>query len=226
MKRILFICLALLTVQPFLAQAEMPAKGEILQFGHYEQDGNPGNGPEPVEWMVLDAQEDAVQLLSLYGLDTIPFENGSYRSQWELCSLRAWLNDSFFADAFTSEEQAAIRLTVVPNDAAQSAPKMNKDGGKDTEDHVFLLSYAEMMRSFPEKETRLCLPTPYAIERGAYTQIRTGGCDWWLRSPGQSGRAAIVKTDMEGFDVMYAEVPSKTRCVRPTMWVYFQKNPQ
>ena len=30
MKRILFICLALLTVQPFLAQAEMPAKGEIL----------------------------------------------------------------------------------------------------------------------------------------------------------------------------------------------------
>ena len=42
--------------------------GDVLAFGHYEQDNNPDNGPEPIEWIVLDVQDGKALLLSRYGL--------------------------------------------------------------------------------------------------------------------------------------------------------------
>ena len=37
--------------------------GSHITFGSYEQDGNVGNGVEPVEWQVLDISGDRAQLL-------------------------------------------------------------------------------------------------------------------------------------------------------------------
>ena len=44
------------------------AVGDIIQFGHYEQDNNLDNGSEAIEWIVLDYDEanHKVLLLSKY----------------------------------------------------------------------------------------------------------------------------------------------------------------
>lgn len=43
-------------------------------FGSYEQDGNTENGPEPIEWLVLEDDGETMTLLSryiLYGIDQV-----------------------------------------------------------------------------------------------------------------------------------------------------------
>lgn len=32
--------------------------GDIIKFGHYEQDGNTANGKEEIEWQVLKVESD------------------------------------------------------------------------------------------------------------------------------------------------------------------------
>ena len=52
--------------------------GSIVAFGRYEQDGNEENGPEEIEWVVLDVQDGKVLLLSKYGLEVKPYNTEHY----------------------------------------------------------------------------------------------------------------------------------------------------
>lgn len=215
---------ALLTLVPGMplfaaAEASAPETGSIVVFGHFEQDNDPDNGPEPVEWLVLDVREDTALLISLRGLECLPYAAENSVNIWRDSSLRAWLNGVFKDSAFTPEEQSIILPTMVANGMDQSPPNVSKTGGEDTEDHVFLLSYAEMMRYFPDRAARACQPSPYAVARGVMEHARTGNCDWWLRSPGDGGRAAIVTLDTADFDVMFPAFTGTAYAVRPALWI-------
>lgn len=63
---------------PAQSKADHPADsvvvGSSIYFGQYEQDNNSGNGPEPIEWIVLDIQDDRALLISKYGLDIQPYK--------------------------------------------------------------------------------------------------------------------------------------------------------
>ena len=74
--------------------------GSIVQYGSYEQDNVLSNGAEPIEWIVLDKQGNKVLLLSRCGLDAIPFHKRLTSVTWAECSLRDWLNTTFFNTAF------------------------------------------------------------------------------------------------------------------------------
>lgn len=63
-----------------------------MKFGHYEQ----GNGIEPIEWVILKMEGTKVFLLSKYALDYQPYHDTFEPVTWENCSLRKWLNESFF----------------------------------------------------------------------------------------------------------------------------------
>ena len=68
-------------------------------FGSYEQDGNTENGPEPIEWLVLEDDGETMTLLSryiLYGIDQV-------RSDY--------LDVDFLDDAFSPHEQKALLRT-------------------------------------------------------------------------------------------------------------------
>lgn len=207
--------------------------GSIIQFGYYEQDNKTKNGKEPIEWIVLDydANNYKVLLLSRYGLDVIPYNNRTTEVTWEKCSLRAWLNGEFLQNAFSKEEQKAIIITEVDNSENQKYDKWSRRGGKNTQDQIFLLSYAEANRYLGPleysaentKNTKSCVtPTAYAIAHGALVVNRyekTGGVTtvpWWLRSPGlYSNNAANVTSNgtlgdypVDGEDV-----------VRPALWL-------
>ncbi len=237
-KRFIFAILAGLILMAVCAQAdEQPdisyiRAGGIVTFGWYEQDGNPDNGPEKIEWIVLDVQKEKCLLLSRYCLDAIPYHSGNKNITWKDCSLRKWLNSDFLKAAFTETEQEIIALTKVDNSKKQGYEKWKKTkGGKNTKDRVFLLSYAEAKRYFgvafgggsynPAAQAE---PTAYAAGKGAYIETvhesenpETRYTWWWLRSPGCVQTAAA---GVGGHGTLLDTGTSwEEACVRPALWV-------
>ena len=111
--------------------------GSIVTFGHYEQDNNPENGAEEIEWIVQQVSGNKVNLISRCTLDMMKYHSFQRMPlTWEECDLRKWLNSDFFEAAFNSSEQDAILVTTVKNgDEGRSEPS--------TEDRVYIPSYAD-----------------------------------------------------------------------------------
>ena len=129
-------------------------------------------GGEPIEWRVLNVSENSALVISEYGLDCKPFNSSTSRgNSWYSSDLCNWLNNEFLAGAFSEDERYSIR-------------------------EVTCLSVDEAERYFEDDDDRICKPTPYAVQQGAYVDDSTGGCGWWLRSPGcDSSYAARVNFD-------------------------------
>ena len=51
--------------------------GDSIVFGNYEQDTNPENGKEKIEWIVLDVDRTKCLLVSKYGLDVKPYNKSN-----------------------------------------------------------------------------------------------------------------------------------------------------
>ena len=194
--------------------------GDIITFGHYEQDNELNNGQEAIEWIVLDydAAENKVLLLSRYGLDAIAYHESVGSITWENCSLRSWLNEEFLKEAFTEGERQTILKTNVDNSMGQGYSKWNTDGGNNTIDQIFLLSYREAFEEyFKGNESRECKTTAYARAQHAEFWYGTDNGWWWLRSPGkQQYNAAHVKNDGSLYD-NYVSIDNG--CVRPALWL-------
>ncbi len=196
--------------------------GDIVTFGHYEQDNDLGNGAEPIQWIVLYADDkyDSAWLIACDVLDAHAYHSSWLRINWADSSIRAWLNDDFLNTAFTEEEQRYIILTDVDNSAAQTSPH-RPIGSDNTKDMVFLLSHAEVRRFTASYLNLQNCPTDYALARGVHVykgKFEVDGryaCRWWLRSPGdESNRAAYITN--AGFFANYGEnVNDKEIGVRP-----------
>ena len=207
--------------------------GNVVTFGRYEQDNSTANGPEPIEWVVLDVQDGKALLLSQYGLDARPYNSDSMDMTWEKCTLRGWLNSEFLKSSFSAEEQVAILTTEVDNSASQGYSKWQTEGGNNTQDQIFLLSYAEANRylditlhdiyKVSNNIKARVAPTAYAIAQGAETKnYQTADGDaagwWWLRSPGsqQYYAASII---FDGSLLWFYSVDSNGGVVRPAFWL-------
>ncbi|MBO4928127.1 MAG: hypothetical protein J5379_07760 [Clostridiales bacterium] len=158
------------TARPALCEVS----GDYVVFGHYEQDGNPDNGPEPIEWIVLSDEDGKLLLMSRYILDGVPYHTDYTDVTWETCALRAFLNDDFYNTAFDADEQSRILTTTVSN---PDNARMGTPGGNDTEDKVFLLSMEEVEKYFTFTEwddesmhgncqALMTDATPYAKSKG------------------------------------------------------------
>ena len=112
------------------------SEGYIV-FGNYEQDGDSGNGAEPIEWEVISDEGDRMLVISRYILDCKSYNDTDKAVTWETSSLRKWLNSSFLNAAFTGGEQGAIETVTLANPDNE---KHGTDGGNDTEDRIFCLS--------------------------------------------------------------------------------------
>ena len=164
--------------------------GNIITFGTYEQDNDPGNGKEPIKWLVLAAEDDHVLAISQKVLDVKPYHSERIDVIWETGGLRSWLNEEFFSDAFSTSEQSHINAAALAN---PSNPVYGTDGGPDTEDRVFLLSAAEVNEYFSGDDARKCVPTEFAKAQGGYIDAEYGTSWWWLRTSGDKpSNAAFV----------------------------------
>ena len=212
--------------------AELSA-GQYVTFGTYPQTST-GNDQKPIEWLVLDVQENKALLISRYGLDAIPY-NAKYDDiTWEKCTLRTWLNSTFLNKAFTAEEQKGILLTNVDNGSSQGYSKWSTSGGNNTQDRVFLLSYAEANKYLgvtydDSKNTKSRVaPTAYAIKQGALTSSSNKTADgaaagwWWLRSPGNDQRNAANVSTVGYLSNYY--VDNDDAVVRPALWINLESD--
>lgn len=114
--------------------------GHTVTFGSYEQDNDPDNGKEPIEWIVLnDSRSGYVILISSSILDVRQFNAERDYTVWEDSDLRKWLNGEFFREAFPAEKQAFMDAVPLanPDDA------WGTDNGNDTNDYVFVLNMYE-----------------------------------------------------------------------------------
>lgn len=149
--------------------------GDYITFGSYEQDNDLTNGSEPIEWLVLDKKDGKALIISQYGLDSKAYNTEHTDITWEICSLRGWLNDTFFQKAFTDEEYKRIEETdVIMEDNEEYGTK----AGNNTVDKVFLLCTSETELLFKNNDTRVCYPTEYAIAQGAFTNEDKIGRKW------------------------------------------------
>ena len=160
-------------------------KGDTVTFGRFEQDNNPGNGPEPIDWIVLDKVDGKLLLLSSACLAGKAYNAESFAPvTWETCSLRAWLGGEFFDSAFSEREREAVASVVNRNDDHST---VGTPGGKDTEDRVFLLSESDAViylnNDYDQDTIGRAMASDYAVANGLQTD-EDGLCSWWLRSPG------------------------------------------
>ncbi len=196
---------------------------DCIYFGNYWQNDTNGDGTadqdddkEPIKWRVLSVDGDDAFLVADRNLDCQEYNDTPADVTWETSTLREWLNDSFFNNAFSASEQSAIKNTRVINN---DNPDYGTEGGGDTTDQVYLLSIDEVtngdygfsISSSESAKNRRALNTAYAKEQGAYTSTDTeyeGNGYWWLRSPGHySYNAAYVRSSGDvrrgGDDVNY-----------------------
>lgn len=201
--------------------------GDTVTFGHYEEDGDPENGKEPISWTVLDKEDGKILVIAENGIDSRYYNDQYVNVTWQSSSIRQWLNETFASEAFTPEERAIIDTTTVSTADSVFSEETEEgdmktteiDGGADTKDKLFLLEIEEVKTYFPTEEARKIQPTAYAIQNGASVKLDNGGAWWWLRNPGDfENVVAIVKSDGT-INEKGNQVDHGGASVRPAMWI-------
>ncbi|MCL2299380.1 MAG: DUF6273 domain-containing protein [Firmicutes bacterium] len=154
------------------------------------------------EWLVLEERDGKALLLLKDILEMRPYNEALTDTSWESCTLRLYLNGSFYK-SFGEADRARIAETAVIN--SESAD-YGTAGGSGTKDHIFLLSLAQAKLYFPGDDARV------ARENGAARY-------WWLRSPGLEPILAATVGSDGALGYAGTGVDYTNRGVRPAMWV-------
>jgi len=178
--------------------------GEIVKLGTY-------NG-KPIEWNIVYKEEGLCLLVAKDAVVEKPYNNegGSTSpssdlysaNEWSKCSLRKWLNEDFYNNAFSDEAKNYIVKCNLTNDVSEA---YTKSGGENTEDKVFILSFSE------------CDKFLYSYSNDL---LDIGGKEYWLRTP--SGTNGLSTKVCDGYLWAKKELSEKVDVsvgVRPALWV-------
>ena len=178
---------------------------------------------EPIVWQVLDCEDDGVYVMSKALLDSQAYNNFYEGVTWETCSLRSWLNNDFYNSAFSTNEKKKILTRTIAN---EDNPYYGTEGGNDTTDKLWLLSYSDSIYakygfssgSSTYDTSRRAQGTDYAKSQGLLVCLFSyyyGKSCWWLRTPGyNSYDACSVDYDGAVYNYGYSDCDT-CRGVRP-----------
>lgn len=183
-----------------------------------------GVGPDknPLEWRVLTENGNEALLITKQVIDVVKYNEKLEGTTWEKCTLRAYLNNDFINNTFSSEEQERIKQVKLAN---KDNDKYGTSGGNDTTDKVFCLSIDEVKKYFIDNKDGVAIPTEYAKGKVAAGNMKyfmdesSGGGRWWLRSPGNRAESAAY---VEGSGYVFAigsNVTSDRVGIRPALWL-------
>ncbi len=191
--------------------------GDIVVFGLYEQNNDNGDGPEPIEWIVVEKENTQAMLVSRYVLLMGQCTQDETYVTWDNCTLREWLNKDFLYEAFDSSEREHIPLVTVK---AHDNDVYHTNGGNDTYDYIYILDDLEAARYFPGNDSRLAYPTECAKNQGIYIDPDRGTTWWWLRSAGYA-QNSVSDVHSDGEIGYFNSAADKGGGIRPAMWVTF-----
>ena len=195
--------------------------GSTVELGHYEQDGDPSNGAEPIEWYVISKDEDSnmLLLLSKYGLDNVQYHSQNTSIAWADCDLRRWLNseDGFWGMAFSEEEKASIANTICKTCTLDARDFFTLDG-ECTSDRVFLLGCDELNCNGYYKDAKFWdfQANKYVLSQENEWQQRHPA--FWLRTQKQDADSNYIVLASDGGGYYYSS-PDALRLLRPAVWV-------
>lgn len=188
--------------------------GDIVWFGNYEQDNDSDNGKEPINWIVLEKEEDRLLVISKDVLDATNLDIGDYEETWGSSDLRVWMNGTFYDEAFSDEEKTMIPFTTL---IGEENPYLGDDSAENTDDRVFPLSMTEAEEYFASDEARRSAPSEYCAAKPRYS-YQYSGC-WWLRTPSTESKA-FAAVDGSGAISAVGFENNAFMGVRPAMWIY------
>ena len=219
---------------PPLPVSDMINDAGYVVFGRYEQDdrGYPyeeyDNGPEPIEWEILSQEDGRMLLISRYIIECQPYNDEYTEVTWAGCSLRQWLNDEFINTAFNEEEIARIQTVTLSN---PDNPYTGVEGGIDTTDRVFILSFDEVLQYFDfeelnEDDKRYGHIVQYSditqyVADTQYARMYGWTYSWWLRTPGEKPEEAcyVVQTGVPDYWCSSYDVRNANYGVRPVICI-------
>lgn len=184
--------------------------GDIVCFGRYEQDGNTENGAEPIEWIVLQKQNANSYLIAKDCIEYLPMNEGGGGMEWAGCSLRHWLNEDFYMQAFSERERECIPMIRL----YFKYPMLQYDVlFKDCTDRIYILSQDEMNFQLAQ-ELRPCEGSPYAVNKGYCGENAL----WWIRCPSFRVKTVHCMNSDGSFSEQIMD-PGDSAGVRPLLWV-------
>lgn len=166
-----------------------------------------GSKPEDLERLIRNLTPESVPK-KLYG-ERVPETEIFY------VHARYWCNEVFYKENLSAEEQARVILSDLTN---PDNPHYHTEGGPDSQDYVFFLSFEELDAYLPTREDRKASLTKYAYN--IPLQYGTNDSYWWLRSPGSNLFSAMMVWGGGGV-IAYngADVGHNNVGYRPAMWI-------
>lgn len=202
------------------------ALGDIITFGGYP-------------WRILEIKNQHALILSETMISQQPYHTAAGEVTWADCSLRTYLNQTFY-NQFSKEDQALIQPVSIKNN---DNPWYGSRGGEDTLDHIFLLSLEEAVcMYFGDSSANLKNRSPkqrYWFQKKDPNNIHRRSTYlesiwwWWLRSPGRDNKRAIYihgdgnigiqgnGTYKYSSNTIHPKSGDNSGGVRPTLWLKF-----
>lgn len=175
-----------------------------------------------ISWQVLDESKDAVLVLSKYNIECKQFHDKDEPVVWEKSSLRKWLNEEFYNQAFNETEKAYILEKEIENEI--NPVSFIKSGGA-TKDKIFLLSFRDVFNVkygfdgyIQQSKTREAKNTDWTRVMGALTNPEKGMGWWWLRNSGENSNSA-GRIDYSGYIYFQGRPITEFGSVRPAMYL-------
>ena len=180
--------------------------GEVITLGEYSQDDEEGWTKEPIEWIVLGKENGKILVTSKEIIDNKSFNNTKVPTNWNDTSIRTWLNNDFYEEAFSDGEKERISTDSDANG-----------------DKVFLLTEEMAERYFTDDVRRTAFPTKYAQNvnnNGTKLEVNdSGNSPYWLKDMTADHTKALNveasgKVGQAGIDIDAAN-----QGVRPVLWL-------
>lgn len=185
--------------------------GSTVCLGAWEQDGDAGNGPEPLFWTVIESNGGRSLLMTEKIIAELPYNQDETVPAWQKTSLFAWLNDTFFAEAFTDDEQAAIADAAFTDGNAKGSCRVS------VMDHDLAYKRWVSDHSLAAQATEAALSGVDAADEEAMEDALS----WWTVDYGR--RNDVLFVSQSGNPQYSATQVNEAKGVRPVVWLVLPK---
>lgn len=181
---------------------------------------------ELIEWDILEEKDNNLTIISNLAIDSQDYfpsfsrelvdHDGTmaWANNYELSTIRKWLNEDFYNTAFNSLEKEMINKTLVQNNYED-----NQFSSNDTNDYVYLLSDVEVNKYYNNNEERQCDGSDYAKCQGL--GLLSNLSTWQLRTPYQSNANYTLLLDYSG-KIIHTEANSAFAGIRPVLNINYR----
>jgi len=196
---------------PFVQTVPLQLKvGDIYHFGDYD-------------WQVLAVENDRALLMTKDIIDTLPYNTAFAEVTWETCTLREYLNGTFY-ESFGKDKKRILRTHNENPDntwGRTSGEPFNTPGGNRTDDRIFLLSVADILKYFPGLNLYKDIEGDeweYEADERLVATSNNGEYSWMLRSPGNAPDYVAYIDRYGKIRLVHGHV-SIEYGVRPALWL-------